>query len=269
MSTLRDSIILALVTGASRDLLQACDGNVESTALKIASAADTIIAGLNKYDGVNRSVGKEFRELVNIVAVDMAVDAKDIMSNSKQEPIVLARYMVCLIASRDLRITLDGIAAAVERGKDTVRHALKTAETLVATDSRFAQAADRITKAVAHLAPPPPKPRERNPLFDALADLEGGSDCLTPNAGSRIAKALSLIKAASPDVTPDEIRRRATNLSALFPHATTTANSLSAHWAQCATQPKNPGVRRENHSDADGWRAGRGGSFVDANNVPR
>lgn len=81
-------------------------------------------------------------------------------------------------------------------------------------------------------------PRQPNPLFDALAELEGaGPEKLTASAAGKVGKALAEIKEASPDVTSDEIRRRAGNLRAHFPDATPTATSLAKHWARCAAPP--------------------------------
>lgn len=81
------------------------------------------------------------------------------------------------------------------------------------------------------------KPRERNPLFDALAELDGGAENLTPTAASRVGAKLAGIRKASPDVTPEEIRRRAANLRALYPTARATASSLEANWGACAGTP--------------------------------
>lgn len=80
-------------------------------------------------------------------------------------------------------------------------------------------------------------PRERNPLFDALAEMEGGAENLTKPAARKVGVALAHIRKASPEVTPDEIRTRARNLTLHLPHATATATSLSNHWARCASAP--------------------------------
>jgi len=45
-------------------------------------------------------------------------------------------------------------------------------------------------------------PRERNPLFDALAEMEGGAENLTKPTLRKVGVALSHIKKASPGVTP-------------------------------------------------------------------
>lgn len=86
-----------------------------------------------------------------------------------------------------------------------------------------------------------PKPRQRNPLFDTLAELEGGADNLTRPAAKRVGVALSVIAKATPNLTPDEIRRRIANLRLHMPHALATATSLASHWARCASGPDRPG----------------------------
>jgi hypothetical protein len=79
------------------------------------------------------------------------------------------------------------------------------------------------------------KPRERNPLIDALAVCDGGPVGLTGTAWGRIAKALKDIKEASPDVEPAEIARRRANYFTHFPNAYCTSTALSAHWGLCAS----------------------------------
>lgn len=97
------------------------------------------------------------------------------------------------------------------------------------------------TKAPSPEAPDAVVARERNLLFDALAEMEGGAENLTKPTAKKVGVALAHIKKASPDVSPDEIRARARNLSLHMPHATATATSLSSHWARCATPPVNGG----------------------------
>ncbi len=76
-------------------------------------------------------------------------------------------------------------------------------------------------------------PRARNPLLDSLASVEG-DPLQTPSAQwSRISKALSEIKSASPDVTPEEIKRRAANYKSHFEDAMLTCNALAKWWAKC------------------------------------
>ena len=86
--------------------------------------------------------------------------------------------------------------------------------------------------------PSPKRERPRNPLFDALAVL----DCpnlaeLTQSAGSRVAKALSQIRAVSQDVTVKDIQNRAANYRLHLPNASLTSTALAAHWGRCAGPP--------------------------------
>lgn len=81
--------------------------------------------------------------------------------------------------------------------------------------------------------------RPRNLLFDELAKLDGWApgNSLTAGAGGRVGKALSEIRGSDPEVTPDEIRRRATHYRAHYPGAGITSTALAAHWARCAEPP--------------------------------
>jgi len=77
-------------------------------------------------------------------------------------------------------------------------------------------------------------PRSRNPLMDALSEADGGPDGITPGAWGRIAKGLQEIRTASPDVTPEEIRRRIANYRTHMPGCACTSTALANHWAKCA-----------------------------------
>jgi hypothetical protein len=85
---------------------------------------------------------------------------------------------------------------------------------------------------------PPKKQRERNPLIDAMVSLDGSDPekCTKP-AFSAAAAALSHIKAVTPDVTPDEIQRRAANYRLHMPGATLSPSALAKHWARCEKDP--------------------------------
>ncbi len=78
------------------------------------------------------------------------------------------------------------------------------------------------------------KPRERNPMMDALAVCDGGPQGLTSTAWGRIAKAMKEIREASPDVDPSEITRRRANYFTHYPDAYCTSTALAAHWGLCA-----------------------------------
>lgn len=73
--------------------------------------------------------------------------------------------------------------------------------------------------------------RQRDLLFDALAEACGSVLTeMTKRAKSACGVALAEIRAASPDVTPDEIRRRAANYRAQFKGAALTPSALANHW---------------------------------------
>ena len=82
------------------------------------------------------------------------------------------------------------------------------------------------------------KPRKADPVFDALAELHGGTPSLTRQAAATIGTAAAGIRAAMPDVTAEEIEQRANayrllswNHDRAFPSAT----ALAKWWGDCAT----------------------------------
>jgi len=78
------------------------------------------------------------------------------------------------------------------------------------------------------------KPRERNPLMDALGTLDAPDLREMNKAGwKRVGVALSQIKESTPDVTPEEIARRARNYRSHFEGAACTSTALAKHWARC------------------------------------
>lgn len=90
-----------------------------------------------------------------------------------------------------------------------------------------------------NLAPAKP-PRERNLVLDSLAAVDGSDPLqVTKGAWSGIARALSDIKAVTPDVTPDEISRRAANYRLHHRDATISPLALAKHWAKCDHPPAN------------------------------
>jgi len=78
--------------------------------------------------------------------------------------------------------------------------------------------------------------RERNPLFDSLAKV-GGSNVLelTTSAARAVGVALAEIRRATPDVTTEEIARRANTFRSRNPTWKLTPNSLARHWAECGS----------------------------------
>ncbi len=80
------------------------------------------------------------------------------------------------------------------------------------------------------------KARARNPLFDALCEVEGSNaEEAGKVSGGRIAGALRVIRIMTPDVTAEEIRRRAANYRASWPTVSITANALANNWAKFGT----------------------------------
>lgn len=85
---------------------------------------------------------------------------------------------------------------------------------------------------------PAPKPkakttRKRDPIFDALAVACGHNlGELTDSGTGSIVKAVSQIRKASPDVTPEEIDRRVENYRRKHPSWGLTAPAIAKHWAE-------------------------------------
>lgn len=90
-----------------------------------------------------------------------------------------------------------------------------------------------------------PAPRVKVPrarldaLFDALAAVQKGNPAqMTRHGRSQIAEARKQIMEASPDVTPEEIARRAALYRCRWPTWHLSALSLTKHWAELG--PANP-----------------------------
>lgn len=83
---------------------------------------------------------------------------------------------------------------------------------------------------------------ERDLLFQAIARAEGSDPTkLTKSAARTVAVALAEIRQASPEVTPEEIERRARNYQSQMPAGSVlTAPALAKHWARCATPRQIP-----------------------------
>jgi hypothetical protein len=80
--------------------------------------------------------------------------------------------------------------------------------------------------------------RERDQLFDALATACGSNPAEMTHAAARACGvALAEIRQVSPDLTPDEIARRADNYRRHFTGAALTPSALAKHWAHCAKKP--------------------------------
>lgn len=119
----------------------------------------------------------------------------------------------------------------------TSEETIETVETIdtsspAAGGQLFQNEASTITASKASLRP-------RNPLFDALALATDGDPAqLTADTSRAVGVALSKIKKVTPELTDDEINRRAGNYRDHFRDAALTAPALAKHWARCA-QPKN------------------------------
>lgn len=75
--------------------------------------------------------------------------------------------------------------------------------------------------------------RKRNPIFDALAVACGHNlGELTDSGTGSIVKAVSQIRKASPDVTPEEIGRRVENYRRKHPSWGLTPPAIAKHWAE-------------------------------------
>jgi uncharacterized protein YdaU (DUF1376 family) len=81
-----------------------------------------------------------------------------------------------------------------------------------------------------------PVARPRDVLMDALGGCEGNIMELNRATWGKVARALKQIREVSPDVTPDEIRRRAANYETHFEGAALTSTALSNHWAKCGAE---------------------------------
>lgn len=100
-----------------------------------------------------------------------------------------------------------------------------------------------------------PKKRERNPLLDALAGCDGSDPMqVTESAWGATAKALKEIREVSPNVTPDEIARRAKNYRAILKDAILTPSALAKNWAKCDWAPGQQARRIEPEiAEPTGW----------------
>lgn len=90
--------------------------------------------------------------------------------------------------------------------------------------------------------------RERNPVFDALCEIEGIPLNEIGASGGRIAKALAVIRKSTPNVTAEEIHRRATNYRSHFDHAALTARALAEYWGKCHKPNERPATHQRPNS---------------------
>lgn len=87
----------------------------------------------------------------------------------------------------------------------------------------------------------PKKERPRDALLDSLASLGGSNPKETPRSRwSSIAKCKRDLLEVCPDLSPQEIDRRAENYRTHFSGAALTPEALTKHWAVCATRNTRP-----------------------------
>ena len=77
------------------------------------------------------------------------------------------------------------------------------------------------------------KPRERNVLMDSLAGVCGIPLGEIAGNASLLAKAIKSIRLSTPDVSHDEILRRASNYKTHMPTCLLTPQALAKHWSLC------------------------------------
>ncbi len=90
------------------------------------------------------------------------------------------------------------------------------------------------------IAPDEPvaKDRPRDLIFEALCEATGvEAKSLTKPGRGALNAALRDIRAASPDVTPQEVKRRAERYARKFSGAALTAPALAKHWASLGAAP--------------------------------
>lgn len=106
--------------------------------------------------------------------------------------------------------------------------------------------ADRVAHAegIARKKQPKGAGRARNPLYDALALATGTKDLaqITRNAGKAIGVALADIMEVCPDLTVEEINRRAAAYKRRWPDPRNwSASALAKHWPEYGGAPTRTG----------------------------
>jgi hypothetical protein len=72
--------------------------------------------------------------------------------------------------------------------------------------------------------------------MDALASTDGNLNEILEAGWRKVGAALASIREATPDVTPEEITRRAANYESHFEGAALTSTALAKHWAKCGAE---------------------------------
>jgi hypothetical protein len=104
-----------------------------------------------------------------------------------------------------------------------------------------AEEAQKLISSESILAPAAP-PRERNPLFDALASACGSDPLqMTAPAARACGVALAAILKVAPTTKPEEFVIRAGLYRQLYPKAALTPSALCGHWSECRAD--NPQIK--------------------------
>ena len=82
------------------------------------------------------------------------------------------------------------------------------------------------------------KPRERNPIIDAIAAIDGPIDQVLPSKWSLYAKIAKEILSVCPEITTEEINKRVARYRAIFPTAAVTSTAIASHWAKLSVATK-------------------------------
>lgn len=90
----------------------------------------------------------------------------------------------------------------------------------------------------------------RDVIFDAIAEACGiDLTCLTPREAGKIVDAKAEIMAASPDVTPEQIHKKARAYKSKYKDCACTPNALAGHWAELSAgksaKPEGPDLYAE------------------------
>lgn len=117
-------------------------------------------------------------------------------------------------------------------------------EAISAGAELVAQASSKDLDLVQDLKPLPEPPArdgagDRQALFAALSAATGSQHGpMTRPEARATGVALSEIRHAMPEVTPEEVARRAALYRQHFPGASLTANALAKHWSRCGRAPQ-------------------------------
>jgi len=142
---------------------------------------------------------------------------------------------------------------------DALTRARESAPNKVLTKDRWLATVNELAalEGIARQKKPKGAVRARNPLYDALALATGTRDLtqLTRAAAKAIAVALADILAVTPDLTVDEINRRASAYKRRWPDARNhSAPALAKHWATFGGTPTRTGFAVMEEPKED-WRA--------------